>query len=44
VTIDMSESDSDNFTKNLITIRAERRLALVTEVPGAVRAGDLTPA
>lgn len=44
VTIDMSESDSDNFTKNLITIRAERRLALVTEVPAAVRAGDLTPA
>jgi HK97 family phage major capsid protein len=44
VTIDMSESDSDNFTKNLITIRAERRLALATEVPAALRAGDLTPA
>jgi len=43
VVIDMSESDSDNFTKNLITIRAERRLALATEVPGAIRAGDLTP-
>jgi len=44
VVIDMSESDSDNFTKNLITIRAERRLALATERPAAVRAGDLTPA
>ena len=44
VTVEMSESDSDNFTKNLITIRAERRLALATEVPGAVRYGDLTPA
>lgn len=43
VTVELSESDSDNFTKNLITIRAERRLALATEVPGAVRAGDLTP-
>lgn len=44
VTVDMSESDSDNFTKNLITIRAERRLALVTERPAAIRAGDITPA
>lgn len=44
VTVDMSESDSDNFTKNLITLRAERRLALATEKPAAVRAGDLTPA
>lgn len=43
VVVDMSESDSDNFTKNLITLRAERRLALATEVPAAVRAGDLTP-
>lgn len=44
VVVEMSDSDSDNFTKNLITIRAERRLALATEVPAAVRAGDLTPA
>ena len=44
VTVEMSDSDSDNFTKNLITIRAERRLALATERPAAVRAGDLTPA
>lgn len=44
VVVDMSESDSDNFTKNLITLRAERRLALATERPAAVRGGDLTPA
>lgn len=44
VVVEMSDSDSDNFTKNLITLRAERRLALATEVPAAVRAGDLTPA
>lgn len=43
VTIELSDSDSDNFTKNLITIRAERRLALATERPAAVRGGDLTP-
>jgi HK97 family phage major capsid protein len=44
VTVDLSESDGDNFTKNLVTIRAERRLALAIEVPGAIRGGDLTPA
>lgn len=44
VTVEMSDSDSDNFTKNLITLRAERRLALATEIPAAVRIGDLTPA
>lgn len=44
VIVEMSDSDSDNFTKNLVTVRAERRLALATEVPAAVRAGDLTPA
>lgn len=44
VIVEMSDSDSDNFTKNLVTIRAERRLALATERPAAVRAGDLTPA
>lgn len=43
VVIELSDSDSDNFTKNLITVRAERRLALATERPAAVRAGDLTP-
>lgn len=44
VVVQMSESDSDNFTKNLITLRAERRLALTSEVPAAIRSGDLTPA
>lgn len=44
VVIEMSDSDSDNFTKNLITVRAERRCALVVERPAAVRYGDLTPA
>lgn len=43
IVVEMSESDSDNFTKNLITIRAERRLALAIEVPAAIRGGDLTP-
>lgn len=43
VVVEMSDSDSDNFTKNLITLRAERRLALASEVPAAIRAGDLTP-
>lgn len=43
VVIEMSDSDDDNFTKNLITIRAERRLALATERPAAVLGGDLTP-
>lgn len=44
VVVEMSESDSDNFTKNLVTLRAERRLALATERPAAIRGGDLTPA
>lgn len=44
VVVELSDSDSDNFTKNLVTIRAERRLALATEIPAAIRAGDLVPA
>lgn len=44
VVVDLSESDGDNFTKNLVTIRAERRLALAIEAPAAIRGGDLTPA
>jgi HK97 family phage major capsid protein len=43
VVVEMSDSDGDNFTKNLVTIRAERRLALAVEVPAAIRGGDLTP-
>ncbi|MDB2704906.1 phage major capsid protein [Pseudomonadota bacterium] len=42
--IELSESDGDNFTKNLVTIRAERRMALTVEVPAAMQGGDLTPA
>lgn len=44
VVVDMAEQDGTNFVQNLITIRAERRLALTVEVPAAIRGGDLTPA
>lgn len=44
IRVDLSNSDSDNFTKNLVTIRAERRCMLAVERPAAVRYGDLTPA
>lgn len=43
ITVQMSDSDSDNFTKNLITLLAERRCMLAVERPAAVRYGDLTP-
>lgn len=44
VEIAMSEHDSDNFTKLLVTLRAHRRCALAVERPAAIRYGDLTPA
>jgi hypothetical protein len=44
VNIAMSREDGTNFTTNLITILAERRLALTVEVPAAIIGGDLTPA
>ena len=44
VVVELSDSDSDNFTKNLVTVRAERRCMLAVERPAAVRYGDLTPA
>jgi HK97 family phage major capsid protein len=43
VAIEISDSDSDNFTKNLITVKAERRLVLAVEQVAAIRGGDLTP-
>lgn len=43
VVVELSEHDSDNFQKNLITIRAERRLQLAVERPASLRGGDLTP-
>lgn len=43
VVVELSESDGDNFTKNLITVRAERRVGLTVEVPAALMGGDLTP-
>jgi len=43
IVVEMSDSDSTNFTTNLITIRAERRLALTIERPTQIIGGDLTP-
>lgn len=42
--VEISDSDENNFQLNLLTIRAERRLALTVEKPAAARFGDLTPA
>lgn len=42
--VELSDSDGDNFQKNLFTVRAERRLTLTVEVPAAIMGGDLTPA
>ena len=44
VVVDMFDQDENNAQLNLITIRAERRLALTVEKPAAMRYGDLTPA
>lgn len=44
VVVDLSDSDENNFQLNLITLRAERRLALTVEKPAAIRFGDITPA
>lgn len=44
VVIELSDSDGDNFQKQLVTIRATRRLALAVSRPASIRGGDLTPA
>ena len=41
--VDISDQDGDNFRYNLLTLRAERRLALTVEKPSALRFGDLSP-
>jgi hypothetical protein len=43
LTIAFSNSDGDNFTKNLITIRAELSISLGVNCPGAVVCGALAP-
>lgn len=44
VTVDLSDSDENNFQLQLVTVRATRRLALTVEKPAAARYGDLVPA
>lgn len=44
IEVAMSESDGDNFTKLLVTLRAHRRCMVAIERPAAIRYGDLTPA
>lgn len=42
--LDLSDSDGDNFTSGLVTVRAERRAAVTVDKPFACRYGDLVPA
>ena len=42
VAITLSDSDDDNFTKNLVTVLAEARGALETRVPAGCSYGNLT--
>lgn len=44
IALDLSDSDGDNFTSGLVTIRAERRLAQTVDKPAGCRYGDLVPA
>jgi len=41
VVVEMFEQDGDNVQKNLVTIRAEARLALAIYRPASIRYGDL---
>lgn len=42
VTVEMSEADDTNFQKNLVTVRAEARLALAIYRSASIQYGDLT--
>ena len=42
IQVAMTESDGDDFKKNLITIRVERRLAFAVEQPLSIGGGDFT--
>jgi HK97 family phage major capsid protein len=44
VIISLSDSDGDNFVNGIITILADRRVALTVEKPAACRYGVLVPA
>ena len=42
LTVSMTDSDAENFRSMVITVRVNRRLALVVEQPGAILAGAFT--
>lgn len=42
--VSISSEDRDNFVKNMLTVRAEKRLALAVKRPGALVTGNFTTA